>query len=409
MSGDFNVAADASVNMSAGSAGAVGFGAYTIAVLVRPTVGNNNCGFLRCDASAVQQRGFIEDTLKLFGANDFSSGFGSLTQGNWYVAAQSKAAGSNLYRFHLWPYASDGSGTMSHGTSTGAANQGDGSAIDAVRIGIADDRGNGLIAAVGLWTSALSDGQLDTLVSTSLSAWSALSPAELISLENWSGATGCTAVVGTSTQSSITGSVGVGANPPSFSFSLSAAVAASGPQALPPHLLLQVLAARNAQYQPGGSGPTLFTQSLAGSITPTGTLLKQDNKPVAGAVTPTGTLTRQPGKALAGAVAPAGVIRKAISRSFAGSISPAGAVLKTLSRLLGGSITPTAALTKSRSGAAQPGDLHASQSGPDLTASQTGPDLHASQSGPELTPAQSGPRLGPSTGRSGLTAYQDPR
>lgn len=227
MSGDFNIAADASINMTAGSAGAVGSGAYTLAVLFRPTTGNNNSGIMWCDAAGAHQRSFFEDSLALFGLNDFSSGFGTLTQGNWYVAAQSKAAGSNLYRMHLWPYASDGSGTMTHGTESGGANQGDGSTIDAIRIGIAEDRGNSLIAVVGLWTSVLSDGSLDTLKSANLTAWSALAPAELISLENWNGSTGCTAVVGTSSQSSITGTVGTGANPPSFNFSLSSA--ASGP------------------------------------------------------------------------------------------------------------------------------------------------------------------------------------
>jgi len=259
VSGDFNIAADASINMTAGAAGAVGSGAYTLAMLVRPTTGNNNSGLLWCDSAGSHQRSFFEDALNLFGLNDFSSGFPSLTQGNWFVIAQSKAAGSNLYRFHIWAYASDGSGTMSHGTESGGASQGDGSTIDAIRIGIAEDRGNSLIAAVGLWTSALSDGQLDTLKSASLASWADLSPAELISLENWNGSTGATAVVGTSSQSSITGSVGVGANPPGFSFALTAAAALSGPQVIPPHLLLQ-LAARNAAMWQNTSTPVQYDQ-----------------------------------------------------------------------------------------------------------------------------------------------------
>lgn len=221
MSGDFNVAADAWITMTAGSAGAVGTGAYTMAVLVRPTTGNNNCGMVQGRTASAAVRSLFEDGLKIFGDNDFSAGYGSLTQGNWYVVAQTKPAGSALYRHHVWAYASDGSGTMSHGVTTGT--HGDGSAITQTRIGQAVDRGNGLIAVVGLWTSELSDANLDTLKSANLSAWSALSPAELISLENWNGSTGCTAVVGTSTQSSITGTVGVGANPTSFNFSLGGA------------------------------------------------------------------------------------------------------------------------------------------------------------------------------------------
>lgn len=277
MSGTFDIAADASINMTAGSAGAVGTGAYTLVALFRPTTGNNNSGIMWCDASGSHQRSFFEDALNLFGFNDFSSGFGSLTQGNWYLVAQSKPAGSNLYRFHIWPYASDGSGTMSHGTESGGANQGDGSTIDAIRIGIAEDRGNSLIAAVGLWTRVLSDAELDSMKSGSLSAWTNVSggaPAELISLENWNGSTGATAVVGTSTLSGITGSVAAGANPPGFSFALTAPLALSGPPTIPPYLFLQ-LAARNAAMWQSAlmAGTSLSDSSEPGTAFAGGTVV----------------------------------------------------------------------------------------------------------------------------------------
>lgn len=214
-----NLSADNYLVGTAGSAGAVGTGAYTIACLVRPKSGNNNCGMIQCRTASAEVRALFEDALHLFGANDFSSGYSTLTQDTWYLCAQTKPAGSNLYRFHLWAYASDGSGTMSHGTETGGANQGDGSSISVLRVGWANDRGNGDISVVGLWTSVLSDANLDSLKSNLLTAWTALSPTELITFDTWNGTTGWTTKVGTSSLSSITGSVTVGADPPSFSFS----------------------------------------------------------------------------------------------------------------------------------------------------------------------------------------------
>lgn len=224
MSGSFDASGLLSyILMSAGSAGAVGSGGYTMAVLCQPATGNNNAGFLSGMVSGANNREIFEDTNVLFGDGDFSSGFGTLTQGTWYLIAQSKASGSNTYRHHIWAYAAAGTGTMTHGVASGSGTHGDGSAINQIRIGGNSVKGNGLIAVVGLWDRALSDAELDSMKSGALTAWRDVSggqPKELISLESWNGSTGSTAVIGTSTQSSITGTVNSGANPPSFNFAL---------------------------------------------------------------------------------------------------------------------------------------------------------------------------------------------
>lgn len=230
MGADFNVAGTNYLSMTGGSAGAAGTGAYTIAWLGQPAVGNNGCGMLQLRASGSSVRSLLEDTNKLFGDGDFSSGFGTLTQGNWYLCAQTKPAGSAVYRFHLWPYASDGSGTMTHGVSVGAGNHGDGSSIDDIRIGQAGNPGNGPVSLVCVWNSELADATLDALKSNQLSAWTALFPAELIHFASWNGTTGVTVPIGTSALSSITGTVGVGSDAPSFNFSLT--TSAKGPSAL---------------------------------------------------------------------------------------------------------------------------------------------------------------------------------
>jgi len=218
VSGSWSPSGDIWLTMSAGNAGATGTGAYTIATLWRPAAGSGGIVSLRTASGEV--RAFHEFGGHLFGADDFTAGFGAPNIGTWYVAAQTKPAGSAHYRYHLWPYASDGTGTMQHGETASPANHGDGSTVTEIRLGWSSGvRGDGLIAVVGLWDTELSDGQLDTLKGGSLAAWAALNPDELISLESWNGSTGCTAVTGTSSLSSITGTVGVGSNPPSFDFS----------------------------------------------------------------------------------------------------------------------------------------------------------------------------------------------
>lgn len=176
-------------------------------------------------AAGVTVRALFESGLHLFGPNDFSTGDATtLVQGNWYVAAQSKVGGANPYNHHLWLYDPSGAGIMAHGVSTGSANQGDGAALDQLRIGSALVGSNQDIAVVALWDSALSNVQLNTLRSGALSAWAALAPKELITYENWNGATGWSTRIGTSAQTAINGIVGAGANPPSFDFALGANV-----------------------------------------------------------------------------------------------------------------------------------------------------------------------------------------
>lgn len=227
MSWSFDVTgATAYVSMTAGSAGAVSTGGYTLAVLCLPAAGNNNAGFMRALVSGAASREIFEDTNALYGDGDFSSGFGTLTQGNWYLIAQTKAAGSNTYRHHIWQYASDGSGTMTHGVASGSGTHGDGgSAATELRVGAGAVKGNGLIAVIGVWTRALSDAELDSMKSNLLTKWRDVSggqPAELIHSKDWDGSTGSTITVGigTSSFSSVTGTVAAGANPTSFDFTL---------------------------------------------------------------------------------------------------------------------------------------------------------------------------------------------
>lgn len=234
MSGSWVNVAGQYIQMSAGGAAAVGSGAHTIVALWQTSNDFNFNGSLASgyNNTTVRRDLFISGG-HVFGGPSDSGGsvFGTpRSNATWYVSAVSKPAGSAHPRYHDWTYAADGSGTMNHGEATTSANLSDLGVLDQFHIGDGETKGNGLIAVVGLWTSALTDANLDTLKSGHLSAWAALSPAELISLQNWNGSTGATAVVGASTQTALVGTVGVGANPPSFDFTVGgvAGVAPSG-------------------------------------------------------------------------------------------------------------------------------------------------------------------------------------
>lgn len=114
-----------------------------------------------------------------------------------------------------------------------------------------------------------------------------------------------------------------------------------------------------------GGGPTLYTQDVAGAITPAGALVRRTAKSMTGAITPigaltvlkaalrsfaggitpTGTLTRQTRKALSGAVAPAGSLRKLTAKTLAGVLLTAGVLVKQTAKRLVGSIGPAGAVT----------------------------------------------------------------
>lgn len=227
MSGSMAVGANY-LSFTAGGAAAAGSGPYTLAILVQPGAGNNNAGLMALLNAGTMRRAFFEDTLKLFGEGDFSGGTGTLTQGSWYLLIESKGVGADLYEFDIWPYDPTGAGVMTSGTNTGT--HGDGAAVTEIRIGQAIDNANGLYAVAGIWNRKLSPAERQSMKSSHLSAWTGVAggpPAELISLQNWTGTTGATIVVGTSTFSAVVGAVGAGANPPSFDFSIGVTIADS--------------------------------------------------------------------------------------------------------------------------------------------------------------------------------------
>jgi hypothetical protein len=322
---------------TAGSSGAAGTGAFTIAALVQLATGNNNGGFVGLYAGGTDTRAIFVDSLHLYGVNDFSDGFGTLAHDTWYLVGLTKPAGSAPWRMHLWPYASDGSGTMSHGTSTGAGNHGDGSTITQIRLGANEVASNGLIACAAVWTRELSDAELDSMKSAALTAWRDVSggqPADLISLENWNGTSGAAIPVGTSAYSSTTGTVSSGANPPGFSFTLAAASVLT---AAPFTGIAPGRISPSGRFRAGPFVPATgqqYTQSLAGASSSSGSLARQDQKAAAGASAPSGALAKQGDKATAGASTASGAIARQAQKALTAASSPSGALARQIDKVL---------------------------------------------------------------------------
>ena len=81
-----------------------------------------------------------------------------------------------------------------------------------------------------------------------------------------------------------------------------------------------------------------------GTLTSGGGLLKQTGKLAAGTLTSAGALTRQAGKALAGTLTSAGSLARQTGKALAGSMASAGALVKLTSKLLAGTLTSSGAL-----------------------------------------------------------------
>jgi hypothetical protein len=109
----------------------------------------------------------------------------------------------------------------------------------------------------------------------------------------------------------------------------------------------------------GAGGPTVYTQSLGGVLTPagslakltarsltgsstsTGSVAKQTQIPVAGSSTFVGNSVKQTYKAVGGSSTATGALTRLIAKGVAGSLTGAGSLAKSTLRAFAGSITPS--------------------------------------------------------------------
>ncbi len=79
--------------------------------------------------------------------------------------------------------------------------------------------------------------------------------------------------------------------------------------------------------------------SLGGTLTSSGTLLKQTAKNFVGSITPSGSATKETSKSSAGSVTPSGTITKQTNKVFAGTLTSAGSLFKQTMKVLAGILT----------------------------------------------------------------------
>jgi len=91
------------------------------------------------------------------------------------------------------------------------------------------------------------------------------------------------------------------------------------------------------------------TSRVSGGVTPTGALatLIIFLKSIAGSLTPVGTITKETQKVVSGSVTPAGDITKETQKGVAGSVVPTADITKSTLKNTAGGVTPTGALTTS--------------------------------------------------------------
>lgn len=94
-----------------------------------------------------------------------------------------------------------------------------------------------------------------------------------------------------------------------------------------------------------GSGAVAFASAkpFGGTSTATAALANLCAKPLAGSSTTSGALTRQPLKAMAGSATPAGAAAKAVAKPLAASCAATAGVTRTAAKALAGSSQPTGA------------------------------------------------------------------
>jgi hypothetical protein len=161
------------VDFSIGAAANLGNGAFSLLTLWKSA---GNSGLLAGVNSGTERQGFLLDTQHLFGTGDFSSGFGTVTAGDFWWLGFSKPAGAAHYRGHTKDFTAGGA--WSHGEAVGAANHGDPGVSNSIQVGAIPSTASsqGDVAVSAIWTSNLSDLAFEAAATSALADLMAASP-----------------------------------------------------------------------------------------------------------------------------------------------------------------------------------------------------------------------------------------
>jgi hypothetical protein len=96
----------------------------------------------------------------------------------------------------------------------------------------------------------------------------------------------------------------------------------------------------------GGVSATVYTQSLAGTVTSSGALANQTSKALVGTVSSSGALAKLVTKAAAGTATSSGALAKLAVKAAAGAVASSGALTRQCQKALAGTVSPAGALAK---------------------------------------------------------------
>lgn len=268
----------------------------------------------------------FSDTNKIqliIGTSNKDTTVGITASDGWVLAGASRASGSSVPRGHKYVYSTD---TWTH-TDAAAASGGDSTDLTGGRAQIGrwqtTDFMNGDILEVGAAKRALSDAEWELLPFTLLAALGMVPDALWLLDQHATTQTVIDLSGNGANQTSLTNTSIATTSVPLWNYGIGASVGIG---------------------HASGGGPTEYTQTNTGSITPTGTLVRQPSKLLAGAVTPVGTVTRSSAKTAAGTLTPAGVVTKQTAKTPSGSLTPAGSVEKQTAKTVAGAIAPSGSL-----------------------------------------------------------------
>ena len=175
MSRSFDTFGDDSITLSPGALAGDTGGPFSVVVLHRPV--GVFCGLIHAEkASVTQWELWGEGSNYFVMPGGFAAGPAPVAA-TWQLIGYSKAAGTVTPRYHMVTLEGGSAGVWAHqdGTSTSGDWSGP---VDALKIGHGQRRGNGLVAAIAVYTQTFNDaGWETTLGYTAAQDWFDAAPA----------------------------------------------------------------------------------------------------------------------------------------------------------------------------------------------------------------------------------------
>lgn len=219
------------IQCDVGACGPAGTGAFTVVSLIKLDLFAGASALWTGRVGSSNARDAIVTGHLCFGAGDFSSGFGPITEDEWWWIVEQKVAGAAHLEWAIGKYPvtdpddPDPAVGILFGESSGSADHTDPGTLVEIWLGEADIRGRGTHALHAMFNNHLTQAQIKSGLTTALADLMALTAAGCWPLNQASSSDPVVDVTGGGADEVATiGTVGVGADPPGYNFAISAAV-----------------------------------------------------------------------------------------------------------------------------------------------------------------------------------------